>query len=99
MRAARDWGVPPTRFLHEWSPRDRALALGLSAFEDGYYMGFPVEDVYDEDSEGHYVIVEKVNQVDAAIERFQKKQKDPTPGARLVAYDLRLNPEYEKYAD
>ena len=100
MRAARDWGVPPTRFLHEWSSRDRSLALALSVYEDeGYASGVPNKVATDPDSNGHIVAVPYVDERAAAIERAQQNDKTPEPGKRWFAADVRVNPEYEKYAD
>lgn len=73
--------------------------MGLGAFEDGYYMGIPSDVTWSEDSEGHIIAYPIVNQVDAAIERAREKYKDAPEGTRFQPVDLRVNPEYEKYAD
>lgn len=62
-------------------------------------MGIPQDVVWSEDSEGHLVAVPKINQVEAAIERAQERAKSSQPGTRYQVYDLRVNPEYEEYAD
>lgn len=97
MKAARSWGVRPSEFFDKWSARDRSLALGLQAFEGGYYMGLLNEVVYDPDSEGHLAAVPVVNQVDLAIAQAQERNKELSAGTQWQVFDVREHPEYEKY--
>lgn len=89
----------PTVFLENWAPRDRSLALALGAFESGYYQGIPNNVVWDPMSEGHLVAVPRINQVEAAIERAQARTQNPDPGTRWEVFDVRVDKEYEDYAD
>lgn len=73
--------------------------MGLGAYEAGYYMGIPIEKVWDPQSEGWIVAKQVVNQADAAIARAQAKIKDPEPGAQWQVFDIRENPEYADLAD
>lgn len=61
LRTARAWGVPfsTLRFgksSRKWRPKDRLLALALTAYEDGLcpHCGQPRDRAWNEDMEGYY---------------------------------------------
>lgn len=77
-------------FLHDWHPRDRAIAIGLTAYEDTTSpYGHPLSEVYDDDSDGHYEARPIFNYEDVAIAAWEKNNPKPDPGTRLQVVDTR----------
>lgn len=80
----------PTKYLREWSGRDRGLAEGLLIYEGGLNpVGLPPHIARDKDR--RFNVEEVIDQAMATLEETQAEYRvgdaKPTPGLRLVVVD------------
>lgn len=81
----------PTKYLRDWSARDRGLAEGLLVHEDSIGPhGIPWAVALDPESDGWLEVVEVVDYAQAALDRWRKDRREKAePGARTIVVDTR----------
>jgi hypothetical protein len=77
-------------YLTKWTPRDRALAAGLLAYEASLNeVGIPSWIAQDPEIDGWYEVEEYEDYVAAALDRWRQESKEPAPGMRARVLDTR----------
>ena len=87
LRAAREWGVRPTKFLR-WSARDRIMAQALIAYESQVDPETGLPMFIAEDSDRRFVVDEHMNRAAAVLHGARKNSGDDVkPGVTFRVID------------